>query len=552
MPGGTLRIEAGPAHRFPPGEALIDAVPETDLVLADVPAEQDVLALPARREVEEALVEVLDEHARRLNPLDDACQCAGRLFQLRVGLCEVRRSQIAAVSRDLPTELGAERLRLDQQLSALNHLLGERAKLGEGVVRLVEREVAPGRHGRMIRLVVPTGQRVRPVLDLFLWSRAAIWAAVVFAYLAFEPNRHPRASRWDIPELTRESGYVIDVWARWDSVWFLRLAHDGYGGTEQAAAAFYPLYPLLTGVLGRVLFGHYLLAGVLISLAAALGAFVLLYQLAEPRLGPAGARRTVLYLAVFPFALFLQAVYSESLFLLLVLASFLLAERGSFLGAGVAAGLAWLTRPVGIALLPALALIAWRAPNRGGALLRLLAAPAVFALYPLWLWWRFGDPFEFRDAEKYWGRELSSLGPLGGLWDGLRAGWAGVRQLASGSHTERFWSAVQDTDPMRVAIINLENLVFLALFAALTVIAWRRFGAPYGLYATLSLLIPLSVPGERWPLNSMPRFGLALFPIFLALATLGERPRVHTAIVTISAVLLGVACVQWALWQWVA
>jgi hypothetical protein len=84
------------------------------------------------------------------------------------------------------------------------------------------------------------------------------------------------------------------------------------------------------------------------------------------------------------------------------------------------------------------------------------------------------------------------------------------------------------------------------------VIAWRRFGAPYGLYATLSLLIPLSVPGERWPLNSMPRFGLALFPIFLALAVLGERPRVHIAIVGISAVLLGVACVQWALWQWVA
>jgi hypothetical protein len=269
-------------------------------------------------------------------------------------------------------------------------------------------------------------------------------------------------------------------------------------------------------------------------------------------LGHSGARRAVLYLAIFPFALFLQAVYSESLFLLLVLASFLLAERSRFLEAGLAAGFAWLTRPVGIALLPALALIAWRAPSRLGALIRLAAAPAVFAVYPLWLWWRLGDPFEFRNAESYWGRELSTLGPLGGLWDGLRAGWAGVRQLLSGSHTERFWHAVQDTDPLRVAVINLENLIFLALFAVLTVIAWRRFGAPYGLYAALSLLIPLSVPGERWPLNSMPRFGLALFPIFLALAVLGESPKVHIAIVAISAVLLGVACVQWALWQWVA
>jgi 4-amino-4-deoxy-L-arabinose transferase-like glycosyltransferase len=404
----------------------------------------------------------------------------------------------------------------------------------------------------MIRPLVSTGQRLRPVLDLFLWSRAAIWGAVLFAFLVFEPNRHPRADRWDVPRLTNDTGYVVDVWARWDSVWFLRLAHDGYGGTEQAAAAFYPLYPILVGLLGRLLFGHYVLAGVLISLAAALGCFLLLYQLAERRLGAAGARRAVLYLALFPFALFLQAVYSESLFLLLVMASFLLAERGNFLGAGLTAGLAWLTKPLGVALLPPLALIAWRSTNRGGALLRLAAAPALFAVYPLWLWWRFGDPLEFVHAEEDWGREVSRLGPLGGLWEGLRAGWAGVRQLASGSHTERFWSPVQDTDPMRVAVINLENLAFLVLFAALTVVVWRRFGAPYGLFLTLSLAIPLSVPSERWPLVSMPRFGLALFPIFLALAAIGERPRVNTAILAISAVLLGICCVQWALWQWVA
>jgi len=29
-------------------------------------------------------------------------------------------------------------------------------------------------------------------------------------------------------------------------------------------------------------------------------------------------------------------------------------------------------------------------------------------------------------------------------------------------------------------------------------------------------------------------------------------PRLHTAIVSISALFLGVAIVQWALWQWVA
>ena len=387
---------------------------------------------------------------------------------------------------------------------------------------------------------------------MFLWSRTAIWAAVAFAFLVFEPNRHPEAERWDRSEHTNELGFLVDVWARWDSVWFLRIAEDGYGATEEAAAAFYPLYPLLVGVVGRLLFGHYVLAGVLVSLAATLGAFALLYRLALPRLGAMGARRSVVYLAVFPFAVFLGAVYSEALFLFLALAAFVLAERGKFLGAGVAVGLAWLTRPVGIALLPALALIAWRSRDRNGSLLRLAVAPALFALYPLYLWWKVDDPFAFVRAQGVWSRELSPAGPLGGLWEGLRAGWAGVRQLASGSDTTRYWSAVQDADPDRVAAVNLEQLAFLVLFAALTVVAWRRFGAPYGLFAALSLAIPLSVPSERWPLLSMPRFGLVIFPLFLALAALAERPRMHTPIVATSAALLGVVCVQWALWQWVA
>jgi hypothetical protein len=415
---------------------------------------------------------------------------------------------------------------------------------------------------------VSAGQRVReprtarrelrlprasnPAPEIFLWSRAAIWAAALFALYVFVPNRHPRAARWDDPSLTHDLGSFTDVWARWDSVWFLRIAEHGYDAATGAASAFYPLYPLAVGGLGRAFFGHYVLAGILISLAAAFGSFLLLHGLAEERLGADGARRAVLYLAFFPFALFLQAVYSESLYLLLTLAAFFFAERRQFLAAGLVTGLALLTRPTGLALLPALALIAWGERDRLRALGSLAIAPLLFVAYPLYLWRAEGDPWAFLRAQRLWSRHLSPAGPLGGIWDGLRAGWAGVEQLASGSHTHVYWTAVRDTDPMRAATINLENLAFLVLFVVLTVIAWRRFGAPYGLFAAVSLAIPLSVPSERWPLLSMPRFGLTIFPLFLALAIVGGRPRVHTAIVGVSALLLGVAIVQWALWQWVA
>jgi hypothetical protein len=415
---------------------------------------------------------------------------------------------------------------------------------------------------------VSTGQRLRepraephdlsvqaarsPAVEIFLWSRAAIWAAALFALLVFEPNRHPEAARWDDPSVTRELGSITDIWARWDSIFFLRIAEHGYEHLARSATAFFPLYPGTVGLLGHVLLGHYLLAGIIVSLAAGLASFVLLYQVAETRLGGEGARRAVLYLAVFPMSLFLQAVYSESLYLMLCLAAFLLAEKGRFLPAGIAAGLALLTRPVAIALLPALAIIAWRSPNARKALKRLAVAPWFLAVYPLLLWWQRGNPWEFLHAQGIWSRELSPAGPFAGIWNGLRAGWAGVRQIASGSHTHAYWPGVTGTDPLRVAAVNLECLGALALFAFLTVVAWRRFGTPYGLFSAVSLAIPLSFPSERWPLLSIPRFGLVIFPLFLALAAIGGRPRAHVAIVSISSLLLGVAVVQWALWQWVA
>ena len=405
---------------------------------------------------------------------------------------------------------------------------------------------------RTARRDLHVGKARSPAVEIFLWSRAAIWAAALFAFLVFEPNRHPEAARWDDRSVTRDLGWVTDVWARWDSVWFLRIAEHGYGSLEGAAAAFYPLYPASVAVLGRVFLGHYVLAGIVVSLAATLAAFVLFHDLAETKLGAEGARRAVLYLALFPMALFLQAVYSEALFLLLSVAAFVLAERRRFLPAGIVTGLALLTRPVGVALLPALALLAWRSPKRREALAGLAVGPVLFAVYPLFLWWQRGDPWAFAHAQDVWTRHVSYAGPLGGIWDGLRAGWAGVRQLVSGSHTTTYWPAVDGTDPMRVAAVNLEALAFLVLFVALTVVAWRRFGAPYGLFAALSLAIPLSVPSERWPLLSLPRFGLTIFPLFLALATIGGRPRLHTAIVSVSAIMLGVAVVQWSLWQWVA
>src|SRR2546422_1300475 len=130
---------------------------------------------------------------------------------------------------------------------------------------------------------VRAGQR--HALDIYLWSRAAIWIAAIFAFFFFEPNRHPNANRWDTPRL-HDLGYATDIWARWDSDFFLRIAQDGY---DKASAAFHPLYPALLAGIGRLFFGHYVLAGVVVSLLAAFGSFVLLKRAAQERLRAEGA-----------------------------------------------------------------------------------------------------------------------------------------------------------------------------------------------------------------------------------------------------------------------
>ena len=48
-----------------------------------------------------------------------------------------------------------------------------------------------------------------PAPGIFLWTRTAIWAAALFAFFTFVPNRHPLAGRWDDPSLTHDLGAYL-------------------------------------------------------------------------------------------------------------------------------------------------------------------------------------------------------------------------------------------------------------------------------------------------------------------------------------------------------
>jgi hypothetical protein len=371
-----------------------------------------------------------------------------------------------------------------------------------------------------VRAALASSRPALGALWVFVWSRAALWIVAAGTVLLFDDHLNPRRGPWDTARL-HELGAAVDVWARWDSNWYLRIAESGYSWPS-STPAFFPLYPLLVAGLGRVLGDHFLLAGLVVSLAACAAAFVLLHELVRRRLGTPVARRSVLYLALFPTSFFLGAVYGESLFLALAVGTFALAERGRLGWSAVTSGLAVLTRAQGVALLPALAVYAWRSGRRARDLALLAVPAAMFLVFPAVLEAWTGHGLAFVDAQRLWERSLAPLGPLGGL----------VQAVGEG---------------------DVVGPVLAVAMLVLAIVAWRELGAPYGLYAIAALAIPMALPSERLGgLYSFPRFALAAFPCLVALAVLARDRRAHAVVVAVLCAGLAVGVVRWALWYWVA
>jgi hypothetical protein len=340
---------------------------------------------------------------------------------------------------------------------------------------------------------------------------------------------------------------LFGTFEHWDAQWFLHVAKDGY---NPVSAAFFPLYPALVHALAWV-FRSYLVAGTLLSLASGGVAAWALAQLARPLLGESGARDSVLYLALFPTAFVFTALYSDGLFLALSAVAFLAAQRGRGWTAGIAGGLAVATRLVGIALLPALALLLWR-KRRPDSLLPLLLLPAAVLLYGLYLQHAVGDWMAWRHAQTGWQRESGALGPLTGLWWAIQAGGHGGLQILV--HLPRGLNAPTGFDSTdRLAFWNAAHLVLLVVAVWLTWVAWKRLGPAFGLYSAATLVVVLWAPSKGFPLVSLPRFLMDDFPIVLALAALTrDRPARRDGLLIGLAALTAVAGVAFAHAIWVA
>jgi hypothetical protein len=392
----------------------------------------------------------------------------------------------------------------------------------------------------------------------FWVSRVLVWAAGLGAIAIWGVHATHHAD-FDPGGVTRPFGAFGDLLvgpaARWDSVWYLDIANDGYGGSGDRAV-FFPLYPLLVKVLGT-LCGSPLIAAIAISLGAFLAALTALHRLAVIEVGEDAARWAVLALALFPGSLWFSAAYSESLFLMVSIGAVLAARQGRWAWAGALGALGAATRSAGLLLMVPLALLWWdayrssvpRARRRDVAWVA--AVPLGLAAYCGYLA-ATGEPADAPfSSQDTWHRAMK--GPWTGIADGATAAWAGVRQLVHGPPPPVYFDRAAG-DAMAIGRHNIALFACLVLAVPALIGALRRLPLAHGAYALCALLLPLSYPVGPQPLMSLPRFEAVLYPLFLWLGWWLARGPAWRRVVVLGVFALGLAACSalFATWHWVA
>src|SRR5436190_2352976 len=321
-----------------------------------------------------------------------------------------------------------------------------------------------------------------------------------------------RSSRWrdfDPGAVTAPFGGAAD-WlvapaARWDAVWYLAIANDGY--RESRRAAFFPLYPLLVAAL-EPLTRSAVVAGIALSLAALLVALTVLHRLAVLEIGADAAGAAVVLLAVFPAAYCFSAVYSESLFLALSVGAIYAARVDRWAWAGVLGALAASSRSAGIVLVVPLVLLYLYGPRGPAATpprprsgrprfpvradaLWIGLVPLGLGAFVIYLALAGADPAAPFTAQAEWMRVFA--GPFVAVWDGAVAAFDGARQLLAGSRTPVYF-AVAAGDPFGIAAQNLILFAFLVIGLVGTVGVLRRLPVAYGGYMVAAIALLLSSP----------------------------------------------------------
>lgn len=366
---------------------------------------------------------------------------------------------------------------------------------------------------------------------LFMWTQVALPGPCHFE-VALDGWR-------TIPPLA-DSGPsfpLIGVWQRWDACWYSKVATFGYEPYEDSAN-FFPLMPALMHLVAVPLGGNVALSGLIVAGVAYIAAAMGLHRLVARDLGRPTARRAVLYLSIAPASFFLFAPFTEALFLALSVWAILAARERAWAMAGVAGGLAALTRIQGVFLVLPLAWEAWRTwRDAGGGVPRVgargrwleigaaVASPGAafvgFLAYTSRVAGR--TPLDTQDI---WGGR--NFHPP---WEVVDASWRWILE-----HHDS---------------VQAVNLFMLLLFGALVVAGLRYLPVSYSLFAVPQVLL-IATRVQPIPLTSTARLLEVVFPAFVVASLAGRYRSFHQAWVILSMLIMAALLVLYLRGDFVA
>jgi Gpi18-like mannosyltransferase len=204
------------------------------------------------------------------------------------------------------------------------------------------------------------------------------------------------------------NNWLLNPWTTYDSQWYLEIAAIGY---RETTANFFPLYPLILKICGTEL--SRALLGVIVSNLAFICALYFLYRLTKIDFSEEIARSTVWVAAFFPTAAFFGAVYTESLFFLLLVLTFYAARQSNWVMAGVYGALAGATRNPAPVIFFSLLLQYYQHLKfnfkriKFKTVLWLTIVLLGFLLFNLYLYYSFHDPFLSLTSHKYYHRTFT-------------------------------------------------------------------------------------------------------------------------------------------------
>jgi hypothetical protein len=317
-----------------------------------------------------------------------------------------------------------------------------------------------------------------------------------------------------------------------DSLHYIDIAKNWYVNTGDAAnfIVFFPLYPFLIRLI-TINFNYINLSALAISNISSLVALVYLYKLAKLDFEEKVALKAVLFLSIFPTAYFLSVPYTEGLFFAMIISSLYYARLSKWPLAGSLAFFAALTRLGGLLMLPVLLVEyfhqkGWKPRKTDLNILWISLTLAGFLIYLNINNQVTGNPLTFMVVERvHW---FNTLDPISGLTSAIS--WAN-----NGSYPQNL-------------ILGYAPLIF-AVFGLLMVMegVYQRLRASHLIYMLLSWLLAIST--SFW--LSVPRYVMAIFPMFIILGTITERKSVNIAIAICFGLALSYFTVLFALGQFV-